>query len=44
MIEAHIESVLTVGLPFSEQGIFDFGNQVMTQRVYDLAPVMLKNR
>lgn len=44
MKKAHIESVLTVGMPFSESGLFDFGNQVMTQRVYKLAPVMMKNR
>jgi aarF domain-containing kinase len=44
MIEAHIESVLVVGLPFSELGEFDFGNQGMTKRIYKLMPVMMKNR
>jgi aarF domain-containing kinase len=42
MIEAHIESVLVVRLPFSELGEFDFGNQGMTKRIYKLMPVMIK--
>jgi len=44
MREAHIESVLIVGLPFMEDGIYDFGNQHMTKRIYKLMPVMMKNR
>jgi len=44
MVDAHIESVITVGMPFSEYGEFDFGNQEMTKKVYKLMPVMMKNR
>lgn len=44
MNKAHIESVLIVGTPFATPGLFDFGNQQMTKKIYDLMPVMLKNR
>lgn len=44
MVEAHIESIVIVGEPFAGPGKFDFGNQAMTQRIYKLMPVMLKNR
>ena len=44
MRNAHIESILIVGQPFSKQGLFDFGNQTMTRQIYDLIPVMVKNR
>jgi aarF domain-containing kinase len=44
MVEAHIESIIIVGEPFAGPGKFDFGNQAMTQRIYKLMPVMLKNR
>ena len=44
MIDAHIESVLTVGLPFSSEKPFDFGNQKMTERIYKQMPIMMKNR
>ena len=44
MIDAHIESVLIVGLPFSGKGDFDFADQNLTKKVYKLMPVMMKNR
>ena len=44
MIQAHVNSVLIVGQPFSKPGLFDFGNQTMTKEIYDLIPVMVKNR
>ena len=44
MKAAHVESILIVGQPFAKQGLFDFGNQKMTKEIYDLMPVMLKNR
>ena len=44
MRQAHIESILIVGQPFANQGLFDFGNQTMTRQIYDLIPVMVKNR
>jgi len=44
MVDAHIESILTIGEPFASKGDFDFGNQRMTERIYKLMPVMLKNR
>ena len=44
MIDAHIESVLIVGLPFAGKGDFNFGDQNMTKKIYKLMPVMMKNR
>ena len=44
MKEAHCDSVIAVGTPFQEAGEFDFGTQDMTEKVYKLMPVMLKNR
>ena len=44
MVDAHIDSIVIVGEPFAHEGDFDFGNQQMTQRIYELMPVMLKNR
>ena len=44
MRQAHIESVLIVGQPFSKPGNFDFGNQTMTRQLFNLMPIMLKNR
>ena len=44
MKAAHIESIIVVGQPFSKPGLFDFGNQSITKQIYDLMPVMLKNR
>lgn len=44
MKAAHIDSILIVGQPFSKAGLFDFGNQTMTRQIFELMPVMLKNR
>lgn len=44
MVDAHVESIVIVGEPFAARGGFDFGNQAMTERIYKLMPVMLKNR
>jgi aarF domain-containing kinase len=44
MKEAHCDSVIAVGTPFQQHGEFDFGTQDMTEKVYKLMPVMLKNR
>ncbi len=44
MKAAHIESIIVVGQPFSKPGLFDFGNQSITKQIYELMPVMLKNR
>ena len=44
MVDAHIESIIIVGEPFAGPGKFDFGNQAITQKIFKLMPVMLKNR
>ncbi len=43
MKDSHVQSVMVVGEPFID-GEFDFGSQTMTERIYKLMPVMLKNR
>ena len=43
MKDTHVESIMVVGEPFIE-GEFDFGSQTMTERIYKLMSVMLKNR
>lgn len=44
MVNAHIESCIIVGEPFHQEKPFDFGNQSITNRIYEKMPVMLKNR
>ncbi|EGR30031.1 hypothetical protein IMG5_144060 [Ichthyophthirius multifiliis] len=44
MINAHVQSIITVGEPFAYEGNYDFGNQTLTQRTYQQMPLMLKNR
>lgn len=44
MKQAHEESIITVGTPFAHEGEFDFGEQNMTKKVYQLMPVMFRNR
>ncbi|CAA9958183.1 ABC1 domain containing protein [Pyrenophora teres f. maculata] len=46
MLEAHIQSVLTLAEPFSGSGpeIYDFRDQTITDRVRGLIPVMVKER
>jgi len=44
MIDAHVESIIFVGEPFSFDGDFDFGNQKVTKKTYDNIPIIIKNR
>jgi aarF domain-containing kinase len=46
MLEAHIQSVLTLAEPFSGSGpeLYDFRDQTITDRVRGLIPVMVKER
>lgn len=46
MLEAHIQSVLTLAEPFKETGpsVYDFRDQTITDRVRGLIPVMVKER
>ena len=44
MVNAHIESVFCVGEPLRYNGVFDFGSQSMTKRMYELIPIMSQHR
>ena len=46
MLDAHIQSVLTLAEPFSSSGpeLYDFKDQTITDRVRGLIPVMVKER
>jgi len=46
MLEAHVESVLTLAEPFKASGpdVYDFRDQTITDRVRNLIPVMVKER
>jgi aarF domain-containing kinase len=46
MLNAHIQSVLTLAEPFKADGpdIYDFRDQTITDRVRELIPVMVKER
>ena len=44
MLDNHVESILTLGEPMREKGIYDFGNQSITDKIYKTIPKMLKNR
>lgn len=46
MLDAHIQSVLTLSEPFKADGpeIYDFRDQTITDRVRSLIPVMVKER
>lgn len=46
MLNAHIDSVLTLAEPFREEGpdVYDFRDQTITERVRGLIPVMVKER
>lgn len=46
MREAHIDSVMTLGEPFSQNApdLFDFSSQTITARVRETVPVMLRHR
>lgn len=46
MLEAHVQSVLTLAEPFNSTGpnVYDFRDQTITDRVRGLIPVMVKER
>jgi len=44
LIDAHVASVLIIGEPFATEEPFDFGNQNLTQRIYEKLPVLLEKR
>lgn len=46
MLNAHIDSVLTLAEPFKEDGpdVYDFRDQTITDRVRSLIPVMVRER
>lgn len=44
MLDNHVESILILGEPMREKGIYDFGNQSITDKIYKTIPKMLKNR
>ncbi|TID16168.1 aarf domain-containing kinase [Venturia nashicola] len=46
MLNAHIDSVLTLAEPFRDDGpeVYDFEDQTITDRVRNLIPVMIKER
>ncbi|KAH6397772.1 hypothetical protein HBI60_106600 [Parastagonospora nodorum] len=46
MLDAHIQSVLTLAEPFKADGpeVYDFRDQTITDRVRELIPVMVKER
>ncbi|EFW16916.1 hypothetical protein D8B26_000707 [Coccidioides posadasii str. Silveira] len=46
MINAHIDSILTLAEPFRESSpdIYDFSDQTITERVKELIPLMLRER
>ncbi|KAJ1744427.1 hypothetical protein LPJ78_000033 [Coemansia sp. RSA 989] len=44
MTQAHVDSVLEIGKPFRQSGIYDFGNQDVSSNVRSAIPVMLRHR
>eukprot|EP00192_Tetraselmis_astigmatica_P024868 CAMPEP_0117679190 /NCGR_PEP_ID=MMETSP0804-20121206/17687_1 /TAXON_ID=1074897 /ORGANISM="Tetraselmis astigmatica, Strain CCMP880" /LENGTH=623 /DNA_ID=CAMNT_0005488605 /DNA_START=206 /DNA_END=2077 /DNA_ORIENTATION=+ len=45
MLDAHCKAGFVVGLPFAEDGLYDFGaSRTMTREVTDLGGIMLKHR
>ena len=44
MRNSHIESILITGEPLRYKGLYDFGKQEITKRIYQTIPHMLKNR
>jgi aarF domain-containing kinase len=44
MKKSHIESIIITGEPLRHEGVYDFGSQAITKRIYETIPVMLKNR
>jgi aarF domain-containing kinase len=44
MIEAHVQALFTVGEPFRTPGLYDFGKQSITDKVYKHLPTMMQHR
>jgi len=44
MIDAHVHSLFTVGEPFRTPGLYDFGKQSITDKVYKHLPTMMQHR
>lgn len=44
MLQAHVQSVLTLAEPFRQDGLYDFAAQTITSRVREDIPLMLKLR
>jgi aarF domain-containing kinase len=44
MLDAHVDSILVLGEPFSYKGEFDFSDQTITERVRENIGVMLRER
>lgn len=44
MVDAHIDSVLVLGEPFAQPGLFDFKNQTVTDRIRGNISVMINER
>lgn len=44
MNDAHCDAVTVLGLPFSQDVVFDFESQQVTKRIHSLIPTMLRNR
>lgn len=44
MVSAHADAVMILGEPFSEDKPFNFGSQLITQRIHKLVPVMMRHR
>jgi aarF domain-containing kinase len=43
-LEGHIASMIAVGEPFNTHGLYDFGSQTITPRVFEQMPKMMKHR
>lgn len=44
MLDQHHQSVLVLGDPLRHEGVYDFGSQRITERIYKTIPLMLRNR
>ncbi|KAL6930417.1 Ubiquinone biosynthesis [Hanseniaspora guilliermondii] len=44
MVDAHVDSVLVLGEPFAQPGLFDFKNQTVTDRIRGNISVMINER
>ena len=44
MLDTHVAAVVLVGEPFRRPGLFDFGNQNLTKKIYEKMPEILHKR